>query len=75
MVRPEVHTDLQEAAAWYDSQRAGLGHELITEVARVFPELAANPLLNSRRHRMKHLSNEVPVTFCAPQETDSDTIS
>jgi plasmid stabilization system protein ParE len=62
-VRSEVHADLDEAAAWYDRQRAGLGVEFVAEVARVFPELAANPYLNSRRHRTKPIRWRYPERF------------
>ena len=62
-VRPEVHEDLHEAAAWYELQREGLGREFVGEVARVLPELAENPFLNSRRHRTKHIRWRYPVRF------------
>lgn len=63
VVRPEVHADLDEAAAWYDGQRAGLGGEFVAAVALVLPELAANPFLNSRRHRAKHIRWRYPERF------------
>jgi plasmid stabilization system protein ParE len=63
VVRPEVHADLDDAAGWYDNQRAGLGSEFVAEVARVFPELTANPFLNSRRHRGKHIRWRYPERF------------
>ena len=63
VVRPEVHEDLHEAAAWYELQREGLGREFVGEVARVLPELAENPFLNSRRHRTKHIRWRYPARF------------
>ena len=63
VVRPEVHEDLHEAAAWYELQREGLGREFVGEVTRVLPELAENPFLNSRRHRTKHVRWRYPARF------------
>ena len=47
VVRPEVERDVAEAAAWYDSQQAGLGTEFREEVICVFDALTQNPLLDS----------------------------
>ena len=55
VVRPEVECDVAEAAVWYDSQQSGLGGEFREEVIQVFDALAANPLLNSRRHPRKDI--------------------
>lgn len=63
VVRPEVHADLDEASAWYERQRAGLGGEFVAEVARVLPELAVNPFLNSRRHHTKQIRWRYPERF------------
>ena len=63
VVRPEVHEDLDEAAAWYDRQRAGLGREFVAAVAEVLPALAKNPFLNSRRLRTTHIRWRYPERF------------
>lgn len=63
VVRPEVRVDLDEAAAWYDGQRAGLGREFVAAVAGVFPELSENPFLNSRRHPTRHIRWRYPERF------------
>ena len=63
VVRPEVRAGLDEAAAWYDSRRAGLGREFVAAVAKVLPALAENPFLNSRRHRMRHIRWRYPELF------------
>jgi len=62
-VRPDVRADIDEAAAWYERQRSGLGAEFVREVVLVLPELAANPFLNSRRHRKKHIRWRYPKRF------------
>lgn len=63
VVRPEVRTDLDEAAAWYEGRRAGLGREFVAAVAKVLPALADNPYLNSRRHRTLHIRWRYPERF------------
>ncbi len=63
VVRPDAALDLNEAAVWYNRQRDGLGQEFVAEVARVLPELTANPFLNSRRHRKKHIRWRYPRRF------------
>ena len=42
-VEPEAKEELAAAAAWYESRREGLGHELIVEVDAVFAAIARNP--------------------------------
>jgi plasmid stabilization system protein ParE len=34
VIRPNAEADLQQARSWYESQRAGLGDELLDEVRR-----------------------------------------
>jgi toxin ParE1/3/4 len=63
VVRPEVERDLSEAAAWYDSQQDGLGSEFREDVLQVLDTLAANPLLNSRRHPRKDIRWRYPDRF------------
>jgi hypothetical protein len=42
-IRPNAETDLQEARSWYESQRAGLGDELLDEVRRAVGLLETDP--------------------------------
>jgi hypothetical protein len=42
-VEPEAKAELEAAAAWYESRREGLGHELIVELDAVFGAIARNP--------------------------------
>ena len=39
-VEPEAKQELAAAAAWYETRREGLGHELIVEVDAVFAAIA-----------------------------------
>jgi mRNA-degrading endonuclease RelE of RelBE toxin-antitoxin system len=54
-VRPEVESDVTEAAAWYDARQEGLGDEFVKEVLRVFQALEINPFLSSRRHPRRNI--------------------
>jgi len=63
VVRPEAGEDVTEAAAWYESQRQGLGREFREEVVRVLDTLALNPMLNSRRHSRKNIRWRYPERF------------
>jgi toxin ParE1/3/4 len=42
-VEPEAKEELAAAAAWYETRREGLGHELIVEVDALFAAIARNP--------------------------------
>lgn len=63
VVRPEAGEDVAEAAAWYDTRRAGLGDEFVEEVLRVFDSLVETPLLNCRRHPRKNIRWRYPERF------------
>ena len=63
MFRPEVEADVNEAAAWYDSQRRGLGGEFREEIIKVFDALANSPLLQCRRHPHKNIRWRYPERF------------
>ena len=43
IIRPNAEADLAEAQAWYESQRAGLGDELLNEIRRAVSLLADDP--------------------------------
>lgn len=58
-----VEDDVAAAALWYEGQRAGLGHEFLDEVIRVWRELANNPLLAARKHPTKNLRWRYPERF------------
>jgi toxin ParE1/3/4 len=60
---PAVEQDVAEAADWYESRQPGLGAEFVEEIIRVWDALAANPLLNSRRHPTKNIRWRYPESF------------
>jgi plasmid stabilization system protein ParE len=43
IIRPAAEADLQEAWQWYESQRAGLGDELVREIDKAILTLTTNP--------------------------------
>lgn len=43
-VRPEAELDAQEAGAWYDGERDGLGAEFLAELRTAFVRIEQAPL-------------------------------
>jgi toxin ParE1/3/4 len=69
-VDPRASLELEEAAEWYEGQRAGLGRELVLEVRTVVevlsecpragsPVEAADPALDVRRVRVRRFPYQV----------------
>jgi plasmid stabilization system protein ParE len=50
-LRPEAEQDLADAAAWYEEQRQGLGHEFLDEVLTMLASIAETPLMYPNVHR------------------------
>ena len=50
-LRPEAEADLEDAAAWYEKQRAGLGQDLLDEALAAFDAISGNPALYPVVHR------------------------
>ena len=44
IVRPLAEADLEEAARWYDDERAGLTDRLLSDVDRTFARIRERPL-------------------------------
>jgi toxin ParE1/3/4 len=63
VVRPEVHTDIAETAAWYEARQPGLGTEFNEQIIRVWDAVAENPFLNSRRHSQRDIRWRYPESF------------
>jgi plasmid stabilization system protein ParE len=61
--RPEVESDVAEAAAWYEARQTGLGAEFVEEIIGVWEALAENPLLHCRRHPTKNIRWRYPDRF------------
>jgi toxin ParE1/3/4 len=43
IIRPKAEADLREARLWYETQRIGLGDELLQEIGRTIDLLKENP--------------------------------
>lgn len=50
-LRREAEKDLTDAAAWYEEQRQGLGHEFLDEVQTTLATIAETPLMYPNVHR------------------------
>jgi plasmid stabilization system protein ParE len=50
-VRPQVESDIEAAALWYEERQPGLGGEFIREVRQAMAGLALNPIIYPIRHR------------------------
>ena len=50
-LRPEAEQDLADAAAWYEEQRQGLGHDFLDEVLTMLASIAETPLMYPNVHR------------------------
>jgi plasmid stabilization system protein ParE len=51
IIRPEAEGDIEQAALWYEKQRAGLGEEFLNEMDAAIQRAAANPRLYPRFRR------------------------
>jgi plasmid stabilization system protein ParE len=45
VARPEVVGDIQEAYSWYETERVGLGEELLSELRQVLDRMAEHPTM------------------------------
>ena len=50
-LRPQVESDIQDTALWYEERQAGLGGAFVREVRQAINALKSNPLLYPVRHR------------------------
>lgn len=50
-LRPEAEQDLADAAAWYEKQLSGLGHQFLDEVLRTLSSIADAPVMYPILHR------------------------
>ncbi len=51
IIRPNAEADIQEARAWYELQRAGLGDELLDEIRHAVGLLETDPERRSLYYR------------------------
>jgi plasmid stabilization system protein ParE len=51
IINPLAEDDLRQAIAWLDSQRGGLGAELLDEIAAVLKRILGTPTLHAIQYR------------------------
>jgi len=62
-LRPQAIADLDDAAAWYEERRAGLGRDLVRAVILAISTLALTPLTSRLRHRVAGIRWAFPRRF------------
>ena len=72
IVRPLAEADLEDAARWYEDERAGLAERFLSDVNRTFARIRARPLqfpavINDVRRALLH-TFPYAVYFLAPAE-------
>ncbi len=73
-LRPESEQDLADAAAWYEEQRPGLGHEFPDEVEATLSSIAETPLMYPGMHRNTRRAVIHRFPFSVYFHTDSPSI-
>lgn len=54
-IRPDALTDVEEAAAWYEEQQAGLGADFVRTLRAAIRTLPAHPLIHPLRNRRRNI--------------------
>ena len=62
-LRPQVESDIEETALWYEERQAGLGGAFVHEVRQAINSLKSNPLLYPVRHRRYPIRLMFPKRF------------
>ena len=65
-LRPQVESDIEETALWYEERQAGLGGAFVHEVGQAINALKSNPLLYPVRHRRYPIRWMFPKRFPLP---------
>ena len=72
VLKPEAIEDLAEAARYYESRQAGLGHELIGEIDAAFRRIEQKPSGYRKIHGELRRSIVRRFPFCVYYLTDAD---
>lgn len=62
-LRPAAIADLDDAAAWYEVKRNGLGRDFVADVIVALSSLAMSPLVPRLRHRTAGIRWIYPKRF------------
>ena len=67
-IRPAAMADIDQAAAWYEAQRNGLGVRFVRTVRKRIDELPSHPLMyplrNRRRNARWFYASPFPYRVC-----------
>ena len=75
IVNPEAEADLDEARAWYETQRSGLGDELLDCVREVFNRLRRTPHLYGKVFQELRLALVRRFPYAIAYRIDDDQIT
>lgn len=77
VVQSEAIIDIQEAFVWYETQRAGLGYELIEELEEAYQKLSDHPFhYTAINHHFRRLKvNRFPYLIVYEIEGDAVIIT
>ena len=62
-LRPQALAELDDAAAWYEEKRAGLGRDFVREISAAISALGLAPLTPRLRHRTAGIRWVFPRRF------------
>jgi plasmid stabilization system protein ParE len=62
-IRPDALRDIEEAAAWYEEQQAGLGADFVRTIRTAIRSLPAHPLIHPLRDRRRNVRSLRPPRF------------
>lgn len=62
-IRLDALADIEEAAAWYEQQKPGLGVDFIRVVREAIRSLPAHPLVHPLRDRQRNVRSLRPPRF------------
>lgn len=73
-LRPEAEQDVSDAAAWYEKQRPGLGHEFLDEVLATLSAITEAPMMYPSVHRNTRRALIHRFPFCVYYQMVDGTI-
>ena len=73
-VRARAQRDLEEAAAWYETQRPGLGSEFLDEAQVAFGNVAKHPTAYPELYRATRRAVLRRFPFCVYYRISGDTV-
>ncbi|CAN5777748.1 type II toxin-antitoxin system RelE/ParE family toxin [soil metagenome] len=75
IVNPEAEADLEEARAWYEAQRPGLGDELLDSVREMLDRIQKSPRLYGKIFQKLRLALVRRFPYAVVYRIDDDQIT